>query len=119
MPINLDDLSDLLEQDCNGNDPAFSAARTMAQLSHPQRLRVLCLLVERGELSVADLLEQIPLTASALSQHLARMTEERLITVRADGRRRYYALSKGPVSDLLAVLQKHFCAPEGARAAAE
>lgn len=109
MPINLDDLSDLLEQDCNGNDPAFSAARTMAQLSHPQRLRVLCLLVERGELSVADLLEQIPLTASALSQHLAKMKDEGLISSRRVAKNVYYSIRRDDILEILKVLHKLYC----------
>ena len=109
MPINLDDLSDLLEQDCNGNDPAFSAARTMAQLSHPQRLRVLCLLVERGELSVADLLEQIPLTASALSQHLAKMKDEGLISSRRVAKYVYYSIRRDDILEILKVLHKLYC----------
>ena len=109
MPINLDDLSDLLEQDCNGNDPVFSAARTMAQLSHPQRLRVLCLLVERGELSVADLLEQIPLTASALSQHLAKMKDEGLISSRRVAKNVYYSIRRDDILEILKVLHKLYC----------
>lgn len=98
---------------------AAEVADFLMAAANRNRLMVLCHLAEAGELTVTELAGLVRLSQPALSQHLARMTEEKLITVRADGRRRYYALSEGPASDLLAVLQKHFCPPESARAAAE
>jgi ArsR family transcriptional regulator, virulence genes transcriptional regulator len=109
MTINLDVLSQLLERDCDGNDPVCRAARTMAQLSHPQRLRVLCLLVNEGELSVADLLKHIPLTASALSQHLAKMKDEGLISSRRIAKNVYYTIQRNDIRELLKVMHKLYC----------
>jgi DNA-binding transcriptional ArsR family regulator len=114
MAINSENLSILLEsgRDCDGSDPVCRAARTMAQLSHPQRLRVLCLIVDKGELSVADLLKHIPLTASALSQHLAKMKEEGLISSRRVGKNVYYTIQRGDIRQILAVLHKLYCSTQ-------
>ena len=106
MAINTDALSRLLEQGYDGNDPVCCAARTMAQLSHPQRLRVLCLLVTKGELSVADLLEHIPLTASALSQHLAKMKDEGIIRSRRVVKNVYYTIQRDDIREILEVLHR-------------
>ncbi|MEQ8334754.1 metalloregulator ArsR/SmtB family transcription factor [Nisaea sp.] len=98
---------------------ASEVADFLTAAANRNRLMVLCHLADAGELSVNDLAGRLNLSQPALSQHLARMAEENLIEVRADGRRRYYALTPGPVSDLLAVLQKHFCPPEAVDTAAE
>ncbi|MFO7725396.1 MAG: ArsR family transcriptional regulator, partial [Oceanipulchritudo sp.] len=49
------------------------ATSVLRLLSHPERLKILCYLGVEGELSVGSLLERIPLSGSALSQHLAKM----------------------------------------------
>ena len=58
---------------------AARAAALLRAVGNERRLLVLCLLIEHGELSVGELLQQIPLSQSALSQHLARMREEGLV----------------------------------------
>lgn len=84
----------------------------MGQLSHPHRLRVLCLLVEEGELSVADLLERIPLSASALSQHLSKMKEEGLLSSRRVGKNVYYAIVRSDIMEILELLHRLYCEDE-------
>lgn len=81
----------------------------MDQLSHPHRLRVLCLLVEEGELSVADMLERIPLSPSALSQHLSKMKEEGLLRSRRVGKNVYYAIERQDVQQILDLLHQLYC----------
>jgi len=114
MPTDLNspDLSELLDLDCKGNGPICRAARTMGQLSHPHRLRVLCLLVEEGELSVAGLLEKIPLSPSALSQHLAKMKEEGLLRSRRAGKSVYYAIDRSDILQILELLHRLYCEAE-------
>lgn len=109
MAINTENLSLLSEWDCDESDPVCRAARTMAQLSHPQRLRVLCLIIDKGERSVADLLEHIPLTASALSQHLAKMKDEGLISSQRRAKNVYYTIQRDDIREILAVMHKLYC----------
>ena len=81
----------------------------MGQLSHPERLRVLCHLVEEGELSVAELLERIPLSASALSQHLAKMREDGLVASRREAKRVYYTIRRDDIREILMLLHRLYC----------
>jgi len=102
-------LSGLLENRQNRSAQVDLAARTMAQLSHPQRLRVLCHLVEEGELSVAQLLQRIPLSPSALSQHLTKMREEGLIASRRSAKNVYYTIQRDDIREILMVLHQLYC----------
>ena len=60
---------------------ADDAAQLLKMLANGQRLRVLCLLVG-GELSVGQINERVELSQSALSQHLAKLRKEGLVTDR-------------------------------------
>ena len=56
---------------------AARAAALLRTVGNEQRLLVLCLLIDQGEASVGTLLEQVHLSQSALSQHLAVLRESR------------------------------------------
>lgn len=90
-------------------------------LSHPFRIRVLELLSDGSEHSVAELLDRTGLEASHLSQHLAVLRAHRL--VRSDRRAShvYYRITYREVAELLRVartLLTLVVADDGARAAA-
>ncbi|MCV7122744.1 helix-turn-helix transcriptional regulator [Mycobacterium lacus] len=61
--------------------------------AEPTRRRLLQLLAP-GELTVTQLASQFPVTRSAISQHLAILTEVGLVTARKQGRERYYRLDE-------------------------
>jgi DNA-binding transcriptional ArsR family regulator len=71
-------------------------------LGHPARIRVLELLSER-EMAVGELLPELPLEASNLSQQLAVLRRAGLVTTRKDGSQVYYSLTSPHVAELLAV----------------
>ncbi|MDQ5892948.1 MAG: ArsR family transcriptional regulator, virulence s transcriptional regulator, partial [Pseudomonadota bacterium] len=73
-------------------DGAAKAAAMLRAIGNENRLLVLCLLIEKGEMSVGTLLEHIPLSQSALSQHLAKMREEGLISYRRESQTLYYRI---------------------------
>ena len=85
-------------------DRAERAAALLRAMAHPQRLRVLCLLVE-GEQSVGAMNAEIPLSQSALSQHLARLRRLALVETRKEAQTVYYRLVPGVVRDLISVLR--------------
>lgn len=72
---------------------AARAAALLRAVGNEHRLLVLCLLIEQGEASVGTLLEQVRLSQSALSQHLARMRDEGLVTFRRDAQTLYYRIA--------------------------
>jgi DNA-binding transcriptional ArsR family regulator len=88
---------------------ATQAAALLRSVGNENRLLVLCLLVERGEMSVGALLERIGLGQSALSQHLARMREEGLVAFRREGQTLYYRIADANVGKLIAALKKMYC----------
>jgi DNA-binding transcriptional ArsR family regulator len=71
-------------------------------LTHPIRIRVLELLSD-GERSVGDLLREVEIEASNLSQQLAVLRRAGLVTTRKEGATVYYSLVSSEIADLLAV----------------
>jgi len=87
---------------------AEAAADMLKTLGNAQRLRILCLLVE-GEHSVGEINVHVPLSQSALSQHLAILREQRLVETRREAQTIYYALVDGPARTLLGTLHDLYC----------
>ncbi len=88
---------------------ADAAAALLKALANSQRLRILCLLVG-GERSVSEINTEVELSQSALSQHLARLREEGLVTTRREAQSIHYALADGPSADIIATLHGFYCA---------
>ena len=90
-------------------EPAQEVASVLKAMANESRLLVLCHLSICGELSVGQLVERIGLSQSALSQHLAKLREERLVATRKDAQTVYYRLCDGKVEQLLALLHDLYC----------
>ena len=82
-------------------------AREMAEylklLAHPERLLMLCQMDER-EVSVGELIELSGLSQSAVSQHLARLREQGIVSLRGKAQTRYYSLSDTKMQRIIAAL---------------
>ncbi|HEY9142893.1 MAG TPA: metalloregulator ArsR/SmtB family transcription factor [Arenimonas sp.] len=87
-----------------------TAAELLKAMANPQRLRVLCLLVER-EMSVGEINALVPLSQSALSQHLAVLREKNLVATRREAQTVYYSVADGTVHDVIEVLHRNLCGP--------
>jgi DNA-binding transcriptional ArsR family regulator len=87
---------------------AEAAAELLKTLGNPQRLRILCLLVD-GERSVGEINAAVPLSQSALSQHLAVLREQDLVATRREAQSIYYRLQEGPAVAILDTLHRQFC----------
>lgn len=85
-----------------------AAAELLKAMANPQRLRVLCLLVER-EMSVGEINALVPLSQSALSQHLAVLREKNLVSTRREAQTVYYSVADGTVHDVIEVLHRNLC----------
>lgn len=87
------------------------AAKLLSALANAQRLRILCMLVEQ-ELTVSQINEQLPdLSQSALSQHLARLRKQDLVTTRREAQNVWYSLPPGPAQAVIETLYGIFCEP--------
>ena len=89
---------------------ADEAARTLAALANAKRLMALCHLLE-GEKSVGRLADLVGLAPAALSQHLARMRDMRLVETRRDGQTIHYRLASAEVGAILETLYQLYCTP--------
>lgn len=85
------------------------AAQTLSAISNPQRLQILCHLVNDKELSVTELLQRLPLSQSALSQHLARLRLVGLVETRKDKQTVYYSIAQDDVQRIIALLHDLYC----------
>lgn len=88
---------------------AAQAATMLRMVGNEHRLLVLCLLMEHGELTVGGLHDHVALSQSALSQHLAKMREEGLVTFRRESQTLYYRISNPDVEKLILILKDMFC----------
>ncbi len=84
------------------------AAGVLRALANEQRLMILCHLVP-GPLSVGQLNERVPLSQSALSQHLAVLRQAAVVRTERQSQTVYYSLTPGLVTRLLSVLHEEFC----------
>ena len=87
---------------------ARAAADLMKALAHEGRLMILCHLVE-GEKSVSELEELIGARQAAVSQQLARLRLEGLVSSRRDGKAIHYSIGDPRVQRLIATLHGIFC----------
>ena len=108
-------LPDMNMDDIRAN--AHRAAALLKSMGNPARLMVLCQLTE-GEKSVSELERAVPLSQSALSQHLALLRERNLVATRRAGHSIYYSLAGVEASTILSTLYGLFCAKGADTAAA-
>ena len=88
---------------------AESAAKWLKAIANPYRLMILCLLLE-NEYSVTELNETIPLSQSALSQHLAVLRVQDLVSTRKSSQVVFYKLKNEQVTEIISILHKQYCA---------
>lgn len=88
---------------------AGAAAALMKALSNEHRLLILCHLISTEELTVGALVARIGLSQSALSQHLARLRDEGLVSFRREAQTLHYRVSDPRAGQVLAVLRDIFC----------
>lgn len=83
----------------------MAKAEFFKTLGHPARIRVLELLSER-EHQVGEMLREVGVEATSLSQQLAVLRRAGLVTFRREGSAVYYALTSPQVAELLAVARR-------------
>lgn len=87
---------------------AASAAAYLKTLAHEGRLMILCHLGS-GEKSVGELESLLDIRQAAVSQMLARLREEGLVTTRREGKTIYYALADDRTQQVIDLLYTLFC----------
>jgi ArsR family transcriptional regulator len=93
---------------------AAEAAKLLRALSNERRLMILCQLGER-ELAVGQIQALVGLSQSALSQHLAVLREQGVVSTRRDGQTIHYRIADPAAVKVVSTLAEIFC-PPGAKA---
>ena len=87
---------------------AKQATDFMKAMAHESRLMILCHL-SSGEKSVTELEDLLALRQPTVSQQLARLRLERLITARRDGKTIYYSIADERALKMMEVVYGMFC----------
>jgi ArsR family transcriptional regulator len=83
----------------------------LKQLAHAGRLMILCSLTE-GEKTVGQLTELVDLSQSAVSQHLAKLRDAKLVEAEKRGQMVYYRIRSEEAQLILSTLYQIYCKPQ-------
>ena len=87
---------------------AKSASDFLKALAHENRLMILCILAE-GEKSVSELEEILSLRQPTVSQQLARLRADGLVSARRNGKAIYYNLASQEARTIIGAIYDVFC----------
>jgi ArsR family transcriptional regulator len=87
---------------------AQNASDFLKALSHEGRLMILCSLAH-GEKSVTELEQMLSTRQAAVSQQLARLRQEKLITARREGKQIFYSLTDDRARRIIEQVYELFC----------
>jgi DNA-binding transcriptional ArsR family regulator len=103
-PNGIEDFEGLLQ----GDEDIDRASRALKAMSHPLRLKILCVLGDR-EVSVQDIVESVGTSQSNISQHLAILREKGILASRKDANRVYYRVGDSRTLQLIGMMKQVFC----------
>ena len=87
---------------------AGTVSQLLKSISHPLRLKILCLLQD-GEQSVGDLQAELRTTTANISQHLALLRHQGIVKSRKNSNFIYNSIADRRVIKLIDTLQDLFC----------
>ena len=89
---------------------ASKAEELLKAIANRHRLTILCQLID-GERSVGELADFLTLRDSTVSQHLALLRKDGLVSTRRDGQTIWYTIASKPARMVLETLYQIYCAP--------
>lgn len=84
------------------------ATGLLRALANENRLMILCMLAD-GEKSVGELEHLLDLRQPTVSQQLARLRGDGLVSTRRDGKAIYYSLDSTRARELIELLYRMYC----------
>ncbi len=87
---------------------AKRASNFLKALAHESRLIILCILAE-GEKSVSELEDALGLRQPTVSQQLARLRADGLVSTRREGKVIYYNLASDEARTIIGAMYDVFC----------
>ena len=83
-------------------------AHAMRAIAHPLRLKILCVLGD-NEMRVRDIVEAVGTSQSNVSQHLAILREEGVLSPRKIANHVYYSVGDPRILQLIATMREVLC----------
>lgn len=93
-----------------GAEEAASCLRTIA---HPERLRIIELLLDERRRSVTEIAEALSIAQPAVSTHLRIMRDRGLIRPEREGRSVFYRVSEPHLCDVMTCVRTRFACGSG------
>lgn len=91
-----------------------TAARALKAISHPLRLKILCILGDQ-EICVQDIVEAVGTSQSNISQHLAILRDKGVLQTRKEANRVYYHVADRRTLQLVELMREVFCGEPATR----
>ena len=88
------------------------ASELLKSLGNPVRLMIVCQILN-GEKSVGELAAFLKVSQSTVSQHLALMRKDCIVSPRREAQTIYYSISSPPAKAIISALYELYCAPGG------
>ncbi|MEN8142112.1 MAG: metalloregulator ArsR/SmtB family transcription factor [Thermodesulfobacteriota bacterium] len=85
-----------------------NVAALLKTMSHPIRLKILCMLQEK-EMAVGDIREEVKTTNANVSQHLTILRNQGIISSRKDANFIFNKIEDKRVLELIAKMRSLFC----------
>lgn len=106
--LDTDIMSTSAEELIHRDEDIEQASRSLKAMSHPLRLKILCVLGER-EISVQDIVDSVGTSQSNISQHLAILRDKGILASRKDANRVFYRVEDDRTLKLIEMMQQVFC----------
>ena len=91
-------------------DDIDRASRSIKAMSHPLRLKILCILGD-SEFSVQDIVDTVGTSQSNISQHLGILKDKGVLDTRKEANKVFYRVSDERTLKLLEMMRDVFCTP--------
>jgi ArsR family transcriptional regulator len=93
------------------NRMSIDAEMMLKTLANSNRLMILCHLI-KGPMTVSELVDALALSQSAVSQHLLKLKQNKIVSSEAKGKNAWYRIDSAEVTALMAVIQLIYCKDE-------
>ena len=103
-PVDDNDIFSLIGK----SEQIEEAAIAMQAMSHPLRIKILCLL-SSGEMMVQDIVEAVGTTQSNISQHLGILKATGIIEAHKRGTKMFYCIADKRIVKMMALTREMFC----------
>jgi ArsR family transcriptional regulator, virulence genes transcriptional regulator len=92
------------------NAAVEQASDLLKSLANRYRLLIVCQLID-GERSVGEMAEFLGIRDSTVSQHLALLRKDGVVSARRDGQTIWYSIISAPAREVLETLYRLYCEP--------